>query len=113
MNSSPVQAQGNYANAAEGLKQAAAHTASNILSISGTLLLVIGVGILGLLATAADTSKRWKMIFNVIVLAGSLGLLALRHWFGAGAYLIAGIVLLLTSDQPAAPPDETPEKGAS
>ncbi len=91
------------------LAQATAKTLANILRISGRLALILVGGVLGLLACAADTSVRWKTIFSIVVIAAGIGLLAMRAWVPAGAYLIGGIVALLSSTQ--APEAKSDDRG--
>jgi hypothetical protein len=99
LKNNPNQMQGNVLLAQEGLRQASARTVSNILTIAGDLLLVFAGGTLGLLAMASGTGKTGRIVFAVIALACGLGLLALRSWICAGAYMIAGFLLLMTSDR--------------
>ncbi|HET6486590.1 MAG TPA: hypothetical protein VFH83_09240 [Spirochaetia bacterium] len=100
---SGAQLQGNYSVAQKGLEQATAKTFSNIASIAGNLLLVLVGGALGLLACAEDTDRKWKVVFSLVALAAGLGLLAMRSWVCAGAYVIGGCLSLLAVDRPAGP----------
>jgi hypothetical protein len=103
---SPTQMQGNVLLAQEGIKQASARTVSNILAISGNLALVLAGGTFGLLALASGTAKVWRIVFSIVALASGLGLIAMRSWICAGAYMIAGFVLLMTSDSKSGAPVE-------
>ena len=97
------QLQGNYLVAQKGLEQATARTLSNIASIGGNLLLVLVGGCLGLLAGAEDTNRTVRLVFSVVAMAAGLGLLAMRSWVCAGAFLIGGCLALFSVDRPASP----------
>ena len=88
--------------AKQGLEQASAKTALNIGSIAGSIVLILAGGILGLLAAAADTGKKAKLVFGIIMIVAGIGLLVLQSYVCAGAYIIGGFLLLVYSDKEAA-----------
>ncbi len=89
----------NFLLAKQGLEQASAKTALNIGSIAGAVVLILAGWILGLLAAAADTGRKTKLVFTIITIVAGVGLLVLQSYICAGAYLIGGFLLLVYSDK--------------
>ncbi len=100
------------------LEQASERSFANIGSLCLLAAMTIAGGVLGLLASASDAKKKTALVLAFITTGAGVVLLIVRTWVCGGAYVLAGVFLLLalTSNEkkeasPEAPPAEKPPEG--
>ncbi len=105
---SPQLFEGSMARAKGGLRVATDRSPGHLLAIAGNLALVLAGGALGL-AGSLTASSVGRIAMAGAAIAAGIGLLVMRSWVAAGAYLIGGFLLLVVM-----PPgtDQSPPPGA-